>query len=57
MRLLVWAGPATLREACEQQAIGRALQGYDESKGFVLHLPVGSRRLGAMSDPNVRQIA
>jgi hypothetical protein len=44
MRLLVWAGPATLREAGEQQAIGRALQGYDDWKcpaGRAASMPSG----------------
>jgi endoglucanase len=40
---------ATVREACEQSAIGWALWGYDDSMGFALHPPSGSR----LFDPGV----
>ena len=42
-----WLG--AVREACEQQSIGWALWGYDDSMGFALRPPGGPRRL----DPEV----
>jgi endoglucanase len=44
---LAWLG--AVREACEQQSIGWALWGYDDSMGFALRPPGGPRRL----DPEV----
>jgi endoglucanase len=39
---LAWL--AGVREACEQQSIGWALWGYDDSMGFALHPPGGRRQ-------------
>jgi endoglucanase len=44
---LAWLG--AVRETCEQQSIGWALWGYDDSMGFALRPPGGPRRL----DPEV----
>jgi endoglucanase len=44
---LAWL--AAVRGACEQSAIGWALWGYDDSMGFALHPPSGSR----VFDPGV----
>jgi hypothetical protein len=44
---LAWL--AAVREACEQQSIGWALWGYDDSMGFAPHPPGRQRRL----DPDV----
>jgi endoglucanase len=42
---LAWL--SAVRDACEQQAIGWALWGYDDSMGFALHPPGGKRQLDA----------
>lgn len=42
---LAWL--AAVREACEHQAIGWALWGYDDSMGFALRPPTGQHRLDA----------
>jgi endoglucanase len=44
---LAWL--AAVRDACERRSIGWALWGYDDSMGFALHPPAGSRDL----DPGV----
>jgi endoglucanase len=46
---LAWL--AAVRDACERWSIGWALWGYDDSMGFALRPPVGSRHL----DPGVLQ--